>query len=356
MKTPDENRLQFRRNLKKDDLRKPRSLLSESVQSDTGGLLKPGAFSLLIHFGLVVFLLLNLKSAVMKGGSSIYRVTLVPFGDGKPPGGSGLPGPGAGLTTSPPEGEPKPVEKVKGTEIPEGTKPSQRKTEKRKSQTERIEEAVVKGFKSPTKNKERPEIEKEPNKSLQEAIEDIHKKVALDAIRKKVAQRDGREKSLREGGSTAHAFQGPIISSSGNLLRSGPGAESGSGSGTGTGTGAGVGERSGTGGSPWGSSQGGSGTFDSKLNEYCSMIWAKIKKEWTLPEDLLKGEKSLEAIIVVTIEKEGKIQKSWFEKRSGNAVYDQMAMRAIKKAEPLPPIPKEFSDETFEIGIRFHPE
>jgi outer membrane biosynthesis protein TonB len=33
-----------------------------------------------------------------------------------------------------------------------------------------------------------------------------------------------------------------------------------------------------------------------------------------------------------------------------------MAMRAIKKAEPFPPMPKEFSDETFEIGIRFHPD
>jgi len=31
-------------------------------------------------------------------------------------------------------------------------------------------------------------------------------------------------------------------------------------------------------------------------------------------------------------------------------------MRAIKKADPLPSIPKEFSDNTFEIGIRFYPE
>jgi hypothetical protein len=31
-------------------------------------------------------------------------------------------------------------------------------------------------------------------------------------------------------------------------------------------------------------------------------------------------------------------------------------MRAIKKAEPLPPIPKEFSDPTLEMGFRFHPD
>jgi hypothetical protein len=33
-----------------------------------------------------------------------------------------------------------------------------------------------------------------------------------------------------------------------------------------------------------------------------------------------------------------------------------MAMRAIMKAEPFPPIPKEFSDKTFEFGFRFHPD
>ena len=86
------------------------------------------------------------------------------------------------------------------------------------------------------------------------------------------------------------------------------------------------------------------------------MIWERIKKEWTLPGNLPKGKTDLETIIVVIIERDGKIQKSWFEKKSGNAHYDQMSMRAIKKADPLPPIPKEFSDNTFEIGIRFHPE
>ena len=286
----------------------------------------------------------------------VYRVTLVPFGDGKPPGSSGLPGPGGGLPASSPDDKLKPVENRKGAEMPGSTEPLQKKTEKRKPNTQRIEEAVATGLKSPTKKGERSEIEKGPNKSLQEAIEDIHKRVALDAIRKKVAQRDEREKSLGEGGSTARPLQGPITSSSGNLIKSGPGSESGTGSGSGTGTGAGVGERSGSGGSPWGSSLGGSGAFDSKLNEYCSRIWAKIKEGWTLPENLLKGKESLETIIVVIIEREGKIQKSWFEKRSGNALYDQLAMRAIKKAEPLPPIPKELSDDTFEIGIRFHPE
>ena len=33
---------------------------------------------------------------------------------------------------------------------------------------------------------------------------------------------------------------------------------------------------------------------------------------------------NLETTIVVIVERDGKVQKSWFEKRSGNAHYDQM--------------------------------
>ena len=34
----------------------------------------------------------------------------------------------------------------------------------------------------------------------------------------------------------------------------------------------------------------------------------------------------------------------------------ERVMQAIEKAEPLPPISKEFSKNTFEIGIRLTPE
>ncbi len=64
----------------------------------------------------------------------------------------------------------------------------------------------------------------------------------------------------------------------------------------------------------------------------------------------------METVIVLIIEKDGRIQKLWFEKKSGNELYDQMAMRAIKKAEPLPPIPNELNENTLEFGIRFFPD
>jgi hypothetical protein len=49
--------------------------------------------------------------------------------------------------------------------------------------------------------------------------------------------------------------------------------------------------------------------LDSKLNQYDSMIWTKIKKAWTIPENLLKEKEKvdLETIIVLIIERDGKI-------------------------------------------------
>jgi TonB family protein len=145
--------------------------------------------------------------------------------------------------------------------------------------------------------------EKESNKRLQEALEEIRKKAALDEIRKRVARKEREE----ERSATLSSAKTPL-------------------------------------------------EMESKLNDYYSLIWAKIKGAWTIPENLLKVTVDLETVIVLIIERDGKIQKFWFEKKSGNAIYDQSAMRAIKKAEPLPPIPKELSENTLEIGIRFFPD
>jgi TonB family protein len=309
------------------------SLLNDSVFPDKGGLLKAGIFSLLIHLTLVVAVIIGQRPTIAEMHPSVYRVTIRPFspkGDGSPLGSSTPGGPGSPIASpvSPPVEKPKTTGNQKKSEKTEGIKSYQKKVEKK---VDKKVEEIEKGWSL--------EKRKKSLQSLQEAMEDIHKKAALDEIRKKVALRDKLDKGTTGEPSTTHPSQGSMVS----------------GSGTGTGTGSGT-VGSPTGGSPWGSPFGGSSALESKLNDYYNMIWAKIKKEWTLPGGLPKGKTDLETIIVVIIERDGKVQKSWFEKRSGNAHYDQMAMRAIKKAEPLPPIPKEFSDDIFEIGIRFYPD
>jgi TonB family protein len=322
--------------------RRKKAHFFESLPSDGGGLLKAGAFSLFLHIAFLVIFSLSLKATMAKMTPSVYRVTLRPLlGDGLPKGGTGLSG-SEGLAASLPREKLKPIEKPRSEGIKKGGLPPS--TKKQKFQDRPARNEMVEGLKRSPKKGEKLEKENS-SRSLQEALEEIRKKAALDKIQKRVAGREELEKGL-----TTSPSQGPIVSSSRSSTGSGPGVGTGTGSEIGTGTGG-----SPTG-SPWGSPFGGSSALQSKLDEYYSTIWERIKKEWTLPGDLTKGKAELETIIILVIERDGKIQKSWFEKRSGNALYDQSAMRAIKKADPLPPIPKEFSDNTFEIGIRFYPE
>ncbi|MCP4716218.1 MAG: TonB C-terminal domain-containing protein, partial [Deltaproteobacteria bacterium] len=64
----------------------------------------------------------------------------------------------------------------------------------------------------------------------------------------------------------------------------------------------------------------------------------------------------LEAIVLITINRNGTVVRSAFEKKSGNSHLDRSVIRAIKKASPLPPLPAGFRENNLELGIRFMPE
>jgi|GEM_PF-1258361 hypothetical protein len=97
-------------------------------------------------------------------------------------------------------------------------------------------------------------------------------------------------------------------------------------------------------------------TGESLMEKYYSAIWQRIKQNWPPPQSELKNMKGLETIIQVKIGREGMLKDMWYEKRSGNTVYDQGVWEAIKKSEPFAPIPKEIKEDVLEIGIRFHPD
>ena len=184
------------------------------------------------------------------------------------------------------------------------------KEEKKKPITKPQKDDIVEKVKKSPKKIEKPEEKKADLKRLHDAIEELRRKIAMDEIQKKVAR---REKVEERPTSTPPPV--PVIST----------AKS-------------------------------SAEVESKLNQYYSVIWAKIKKAWTIPEHLLKERVDLETVIILIIGSDGKVKRTWFEKKSGDDVYDQMAMRAILKADPLPPVPKELGEDTLEIGIRFLPD
>ncbi|MFH1080031.1 MAG: TonB family protein [Pseudomonadota bacterium] len=89
-----------------------------------------------------------------------------------------------------------------------------------------------------------------------------------------------------------------------------------------------------------------------RMDPYYAEIWARIRGQWSLPQGILpKG--NVETVINVRILRNGAVVDVGFEKRSGNGYFDDSAIRAVKKASPLPPLPSWIRGNDIEIGIRF---
>jgi colicin import membrane protein len=88
---------------------------------------------------------------------------------------------------------------------------------------------------------------------------------------------------------------------------------------------------------------------------YYTEVWNVIRREWVLDTNRLKGQR-LEAVVILVVRRDGKILNYRFEKKSGNALLDESAERAVRKVDTLPPFPKIFNPSQEEIGIRFRPE
>ena len=76
-----------------------------------------------------------------------------------------------------------------------------------------------------------------------------------------------------------------------------------------------------------------------------SELYRVLKKGgWGSLQVPIKGE--------VTFE-DGRVVKTRFEKKSGNVEFDRSVMRAIQKANPLPPLPPGVREPLLTLGIRF---
>ena len=104
---------------------------------------------------------------------------------------------------------------------------------------------------------------------------------------------------------------------------------------------------------PGSSSQMDNAESNARMNVYYNLIWSRIKGKWTLPQVILPRE-NIEAIVQAKILKNGTVIDLSFEKRSGNRYFDESAMKAMKKASPLPPLPDSVRENSIDVGIRFH--
>lgn len=90
------------------------------------------------------------------------------------------------------------------------------------------------------------------------------------------------------------------------------------------------------------------------LDIYNAEIWHRIQKNWAFSEEMVGGRTDLEATIIVKIMREGEIRDIWFEKRSGNSYFDDSVFKAVKKSDPLPPLPEGYLVPFYDVGFRFN--
>jgi colicin import membrane protein len=91
------------------------------------------------------------------------------------------------------------------------------------------------------------------------------------------------------------------------------------------------------------------------LDIYHAEIWDLIRRNWAYSEELDRGRSNLEAVIIVKIMRDGEIRDMWFEERSGSSYFDDSCLKAVKKSNPLPPLPDGFLKPFHEVGFRFNP-
>jgi colicin import membrane protein len=90
------------------------------------------------------------------------------------------------------------------------------------------------------------------------------------------------------------------------------------------------------------------------LDIYNAEIWHQIQRNWAFSEEMVRGRTDLEATIIVKIMKQGEIRDIWFESRSGNGYFDDTVFKAVKKSDPLPPLPESYRGPFYEVGFRFN--
>jgi colicin import membrane protein len=93
---------------------------------------------------------------------------------------------------------------------------------------------------------------------------------------------------------------------------------------------------------------------DFYLKLYLSAVYQKIHDHWVLP-DLQNWDNSLEAVLVITLNRNGTVANTYFERKSDNIYFNQFVLKAVKDAAPLPPFPDQLEENDFEIGLRFKP-
>jgi protein TonB len=83
---------------------------------------------------------------------------------------------------------------------------------------------------------------------------------------------------------------------------------------------------------------------------YLKAIADKLDKQWHPPEEF---QSDTLCEVGFTIVRDGQVSGATVEKPSGDSVFDQLALRAVLYANPLPPLPSGYPEETLKVHMKF---
>ena len=89
------------------------------------------------------------------------------------------------------------------------------------------------------------------------------------------------------------------------------------------------------------------------LRIYQMEVETWIKSHWAYPVAIERA-KSLEAVVIIMVKRDGSITKTNFKKRSSDNMFDQSVSNAIERSDPLPPFPEGYLKSHEELEITFN--
>lgn len=90
-----------------------------------------------------------------------------------------------------------------------------------------------------------------------------------------------------------------------------------------------------------------------KFPYYYAMLQRKLFSTWD-PPPLRYGNPVIDAVIFFSLGRDGSLKSPpRIEQSSGNAYYDQAALRAVLRAAPFPPFPEGYYENFLDVHYRF---
>ena len=84
---------------------------------------------------------------------------------------------------------------------------------------------------------------------------------------------------------------------------------------------------------------------------YMNALKRKINENWSPPG--AGFAQTRETLVVFTIQRDGSVRGTDIEQSSGDAFYDQAAIRSVRRATPFPPLPPGYPEESMKIFFSF---